>query len=161
MEEYRRQMLTETSDPQGILVVDDTGFPKKGSHSVCVARQYCGALGKVENCQIGVSLTYVGQGVAWPYGMDLFFPRAGIIRRIPSESKRQKTQMPETSHHREKWRMALELIDLAREAGVPHRGVVADSWYGNVVEFPGNWRSGKNGTWWESIPAQAFWSPGD
>src|SRR3989339_978001 len=76
MEEYRRQMLAETSDPQGILVVDDTGFPKKGSHSVGVARQYCGALGKVANCQIGVSLTYVGQGVAWPYGMNLFIPSA-------------------------------------------------------------------------------------
>ena len=58
--EYRRIMLAATSDPLGILVLDDTGFPKKGRDSVCVARQYCGASGKTENCQVGVSMTYVG-----------------------------------------------------------------------------------------------------
>jgi SRSO17 transposase len=129
-------MLAETSDPQGILVVDDTGFPKKGSHSVGVARQYCGALGKVANCQIGVSLTYVGQGVAWPYGMNLFIPSAWDDPADPQcVLRRQKTRMPKEARHREKWQMALEMIDLARQAGVPHRGVAADAWYGNVTEF--------------------------
>jgi SRSO17 transposase len=136
MAEYRRQMLADTSDPQGILVVDDTGFPKKGSHSVGVARQYCGMLGKVANCQIGVSLTYVGQGVAWPYGMNLFIPSSWDDAADPHcVLRRQKTRMPPEAHHREKWQMALEMIDLARQAGVPHRGVAADAWYGNVPEF--------------------------
>ena len=74
--EYRRQMLDETDDPQGVLLIDDTAFSKKGDHSVCVARQYCGAHGKIDNCQIGVSMTYVGQGFAWPYAMKLFVPQS-------------------------------------------------------------------------------------
>jgi SRSO17 transposase len=136
MEEYRRQMLTATSDPQGILLVDDTGFPKQGRHSVGVARQYCGALGKVANCQIGVSLTYVGQGAAWPYAMNLFIPPSWDDLEDPQcVWRRQKTRMPPEARHREKWRMALEMIEQARQAGVPHRGVAADAWYGNVTEF--------------------------
>jgi SRSO17 transposase len=134
--EYRRQMLAETRDPQGVLVVDDTGFPKKGSHSVCVARQYSGSLGKVDNCQIGVSLTYVGQEVAWPYAMDLFIPEAWDN---PDDAecllRRNETRMPDTAHYREKWRIALEQIDLVRQEGVPHRAVMADSWYGSITAF--------------------------
>ena len=134
--EYRRQMLAETSDPQGVLVADDTAFPKKGRHSVCVARQYCGALGKVANCQVGVSLTYVGQEVAWPYTVDLYIPRSWDNFDDPDcVLMRKKTRMAETAHYREKWQIALEQIDLARQEGVPHRAVVSDSWYGNNAEF--------------------------
>ena len=134
--EYRRRMLAETADPQGVLVIDDTGFPKKGRHSVCVARQYCGSLGKVANCQVGVSLTYVGQGFAWPYAMELFVPRSWDDPDEPGcVAMRKKTHMPADVHYREKWQMALNLIDQGRDAGVPHRAVVADSWYGNITEF--------------------------
>ena len=133
---YRRAMLAETIDPQGVLAVDDTAFPKKGKHSVCVSRQYCGATGKVDNCQIGVSLTYVGQEVAWPYCMELFVPEKWDKPEDPDcIAQRIKTHMPDTAHHQEKWRMALEHIDLAKADGVPHRAVVADSWYGNIPEF--------------------------
>jgi SRSO17 transposase len=134
--EYRRGMLAETSDPQGVLVADDTAFPKKGTDSVCVARQYCGSTGKVDNCQIGVSLTYVGQDVAWPYAMDLFVPESWDDRESSTfRAKRNKTHMPDAAHHKEKWRMVLDQIDLARSDGVPHRAIAADSWYGNIPEF--------------------------
>ena len=134
--EYRRVLLAETIDPQGVLVVDDTGFPKKGKDSVCVARQYCGSTGKVDNCQIGVSLTYVGRGVAWPYVMDLFVPEGWDDFEDPfCITRRKKTHMPDTARHNEKWRMALDQIDLARADGVPYRAVAADSWYGNIPEF--------------------------
>jgi SRSO17 transposase len=134
--EYRRQMLSETSDPQGVLVVDDTAFPKKGRYSVCVARQYCGSLGKVANCQVGVSLTYVGQEVAWPYTMNLYIPKSWDNLEDPEcILMRKKTRMPETALYREKWQIALDQIDLALQERVPHRAVVADCWYGNVPEF--------------------------
>ena len=134
--EYRRQMLAETADPQGAFLIDDTGFPKKGRHSVCVARQYCGALGKVDNCQIGVSLTYVGRGFAWPYAMELFVPESWDNPDDPEcADMRKKTYMPADVHHQAKWQMALDLIDQARSDGVPHRAVVADSWYGDITDF--------------------------
>ncbi len=134
--EYRRRMLVETADPQGVFLIDDTGFPKKGHHSVCVARQYCGSLGKVDNCQIGVSLTYVGRGFAWPYAMELFVPQSWDNPADPEcVDMRKKTYMPADVHHRAKWQMALDLLDQARSDGVPHRAVVADSWYGDITDF--------------------------
>jgi SRSO17 transposase len=134
--EYRRRMLAETMDPQGALLIDDTGFPKKGRHSVCVARQYCGSLGKVDNCQVGVSMTYVGQGFAWPYAMELFVPQSWDNLEDPEcVALRKKTYMPDDVHHRTKWQMALDMIDLARFDEAPHRAVVADSWYGDITDF--------------------------
>ena len=133
--EYRRRMLMETSDPQGFLVIDDTGFPKKGVDSACVSRQYCGASGKRDNCQIGTSMTYVGNDVAWPYIMELFVPESWDEDTEACSAKRKKTHMPESVHHRTKWQMALDFIDLARKENVPHRAILADSWYGNIPAF--------------------------
>lgn len=132
---YRRTMLAATYDSQGILVFDDTGFPKKGRDSVCVARQYCGASGKTDNCQIGVSMTYVGQDVAWPYIMGLFTPESWDQPNDDCVVKRKKAHMPESAHHKPKWRMALDFVDMAQKDNVPHRAVLADGWYGNIPEF--------------------------
>jgi SRSO17 transposase len=128
-------MLVSTSDSQGVLIIDDTGFPKKGRDSACVARQYCGASGKTDNCQIGVSMTYVGRDVAWPYIMELFVPESWDKQDDDCAVKRKKTHMPETAHHKPKWRMALDFVDLARNDKIPHRAVLADGWYGNIPEF--------------------------
>ena len=134
--EYRRRMLAQTADPQGVLAIDDTGFPKKGRHSVCVARQYSGSRGKVDNCQVGVSLTYVGQGFAWPYAMELFVPESWDDPKNPEcVEMRKKTHMPKDVHYREKWRMALDMVDQAIKDQTPHRAVVADGWYGNIPDF--------------------------
>jgi len=134
--EYRRKMLAATSDPLGILVLDDTGFPKKGRDSACVARQYCGASGKTDNCQVGVSMTYVGCNVAWPYAMALFMPESWDLKDdADCDAMRNKTKIPETAHHKPKWLMALDFVDLARKNQVPHRAVLADGWYGNIPEF--------------------------
>lgn len=134
--EYRRQMLSMTSASDGVLVLDDTGFPKKGRHSACVARQYCGATGKIDNCQIGVSLTYVGQGLAWPYAMDLFVPESWDASQSPDcIEKRRDAHIPDEVHYRQKWQIALEQVDLARKDGVPHQAIVADAWYGDIPGF--------------------------
>jgi SRSO17 transposase len=134
--QYRRSMLSSTSDPLGLLVIDDTGFPKKGDDSVCVARQYCGASGKTDSCQVGVSLTYVGSDVAWPYAMELFIPESwDQPGNNDCAVMRKKTKMPEDAHYKPKWRIALDLVDLARKEQAPHRAVLADGWYGNIPEF--------------------------
>lgn len=133
---YRRLMLSATADPSGVLAIDDTGFPKKGRASVCVARQYCGASGKIDNCQIGVSMTYVGSDVAWPYAMELFIPESwDKVDDANCVALRDKTRMPVEARYRPKWRIALELLDLAHREQVPHRAVVADAWYGTIPEF--------------------------
>ena len=134
--EYRRIMLEKTADPQGVLAADDTGFPKKGKHSACVARQYCPSTGKPDNCQIGVSVTYVGQEVAWTYGMYLFIPESwDNITNPECVAIRKKTRLPTYAHHLEKWKMVLDLIDIAKDDKVPYRAVVADSWYGSIPDF--------------------------
>jgi len=136
LREYRKQMLNETWDPQGILAVDDTGFPKKGKHSACVKRQYCPPLGKVANCQIGVSLTYVGRGVFWSYAMDLYVPKSwDILEDIECKNKRNEAKMPQDAHYKSKWQMSLKQIESARNEQVPHRGIAADSGYGMIPGF--------------------------
>lgn len=94
--EYRRTIQAATADPFGILVLDDTGFPKKGRDSACVARQYCGASGKTDNCQIGVSMTYAGRDVAWPYAMELFIP-VWLLDAFASARKKLKNQITSPS----------------------------------------------------------------
>jgi SRSO17 transposase len=90
----------------------------------------------VDNCQIGVSLTYVGQEFAWPYAMELFVPQSWDNPDDPEcVDMRKKTYMPADVHYRAKWQMALDLMDQARSDGVPHRAVVADSWYGDIAAF--------------------------
>jgi len=132
---YQDRMLAVTSDPMGLFLIDDTGFPKKGRESVCVARQYCGASGKTDNCQIGVSMTYIGQGAAWPFGMKLFVPESWDDDAAECIRRRAKTKMPASVRYRPKWRIALELLDEAVSKRIPHWAVVADSWYGNIPEF--------------------------
>jgi len=132
---FQERMLAATSDPMGLFLIDDTSFPKKGRESVCVARQYCGATGKTDNCQVGVSMTYIGQGVAWPFGMKLFVPESWDCGDAECMRRRTKTKMPEPVRYRPKWRIALELLDEGAAGHVPHWAVVADSWYGNIPEF--------------------------
>jgi len=132
---FQERMLAATSDSMGLFLIDDTSFPKKGRESVCVARQYCGATGKTDNCQIGVSMTYLGQGVAWPFGMKLFVPESWDSDDAECMRRRAKTKMPDSVRYRPKWRIALELLDEATSRQVPHWAVVADSWYGDIPEF--------------------------
>ena len=132
---FQEMMLAVTSDTMGLFLIDDTSFPKKGRESVCVARQYCGAVGKTDNCQVGVSMTYIGQGMAWPFEMKLFVPESWDNDDAECVQRRAKTKMPDSVRYRPKWRIALELLDEAISRQVPHLAVIADSWYGNIPEF--------------------------
>ena len=76
---YRRRLAASIADPAGVIVIDDTGFAKKGRHSVGVARQYSGTLGKTDNCQVAVSLHYAAPQGDYPLALRLYLPDAGIV----------------------------------------------------------------------------------
>jgi SRSO17 transposase len=126
-DDLREQVIAELGDDDGVLVIDETGFVKKGAKSCGVARQYSGTAGRVENCRIGVFLGY-----ASPKG------RAGIDRALylPREwaddaGRREEAGVPEEVTFRTKPRLALELLERAFEADVPVRWVVGDAVYGS------------------------------
>lgn len=116
----------------GCWIVDDTGFPKQGRHSVGVARQYSGTLGKRGNCQIGVSLSYATPRGAMPLEWALYLPEAWAQDR----ERRQQVGVPEEVRFQTKWELALGLIDTLLAHGVPRpEVVVADAGYGSVTAF--------------------------
>lgn len=126
-DDLRRFVRTELGDPAGILVVDETGFPQQGRHSVGVARQYCGTLGKIANCQMGVFLGYASpMGHA---GIDraLYLPQAWL----EDDARRRAVGIPAEVVARTKPQRALAMIERALASGVPARWVVADEVYGS------------------------------
>lgn len=127
--ELRRHVAQEWNDPQGVLTLDGSGFPKKGSHSCGVQRQWCGRLGKVENCQVGVFLGYACQSGHVGLARRLWLPREWV----DDPQRRDKTHVPEAEVYQERWEVALMLLDSSRE--VPHAWVVADSEFGRVQAF--------------------------
>jgi SRSO17 transposase len=112
-------------------VIDDTGFPKQGRMSVGVARQYCGALGKVGNCQIGVSVNAVTDAASCPIDWRLFIPEAWDA----DAERRAKAHVPDDVRHVPKWQLALEMIDELRGWGLVPPVIGADGGYGEIVEF--------------------------
>jgi SRSO17 transposase len=114
----------------GFVIVDDTGFPKQGTRSVGVARQYSGTLGKVANCQVAVTLQYATGHEVFALDAELYLPEEWGTDR----DRRAAAGVPDGIGHRPKWRIALELLGRARGNGLA--GVVlADSAYGDATEF--------------------------
>ena len=115
----------------GILAVDDTGFPKQGQASVGVQRQYCGALGKIGNCQLAVSTALIAHGMAWPTSLELYLPTIWM----DDDGRRAAARIPPTLAFREKWRIALAHVRTVQQAGLTIDAVVADAAYGEVRAF--------------------------
>jgi SRSO17 transposase len=121
-----RQLRTEIPERTGVLILDATSFPKQGRHSVGVARQYCGTLGKVANCQIAVT-TALWTGVrAWMLGAALYLPEEWL-----TPEARQRAQIPAALRFQEKWRLALALLQQARASGVQVTAVLGDAEFGD------------------------------
>jgi SRSO17 transposase len=123
-------------------VVDDTGFPKDGTASPGVARQYCGSLGKVANCQIGVSVDAVTDVASCPLDWRLFLPAswddAGAATPEAAaaiRARRARAAIPDAERHRPKWALALEMLDELAGWGLTAPVVVADAGYGNNADF--------------------------
>jgi SRSO17 transposase len=112
-------------------IVDDTGFPKKGSHSVGVARQYCGQVGKQDNCQVAVSLSVATASSSLPIAYRLYLPESWANDR----ERRKAVGVPEEVEFQTKPQIALDQIRHAVEDDVPRGIVVADAGYGNDGQF--------------------------
>src|SRR3989442_11026050 len=119
----------ERHGPVAAWVVDDTGMPKKGRHSVGVARQYCGVLGKQDNCQVAVSLSWAHERASVPVAYRLYLPEAWAQDR----RRRRAAGVPDTVEFRTKWQIALEQVAQVVAEGVPAAPVVADAGYGVVT----------------------------
>jgi SRSO17 transposase len=124
-------MVREGTLGGGALVIDDTGFAKKGKSSVGVSRQYSGTLGRVENCQVLVTAHYVDRVFDWPVTGELYLPKSWA----EDPERRRTAQVPEEIGFRTKGEIALSLIDEARAQKVPFEVVVADAGYGDQPAF--------------------------
>src|SRR5215831_20530698 len=100
MAELRRHVAQEGADPDAVLVLDPSGFPKSGADSCGVARQWCGRLGKVDNCQLGVFLSYVTAQGYVPLDRQLYLPRDWA----EDPQRRQASHVPEGVTFQERWR---------------------------------------------------------
>ncbi len=131
---HRSMVNEDMGDPNGVLIFDESGFPKKGNDSVGVAKQYCGNIGKVENCQVGVFVAY-----ASPHGYALldkrlFIPEKWFTKEYAVRMK--KCKFPEEMEFKTKPQLAAEMFqELQHQETLPFRYVVADTIYGNSPEF--------------------------
>ena len=112
-------------------IVDDTGIPKKGKHSVGVTRQYCGVLGKQDNCQVAVSLSVANERLSLPIAYELYLPE----NWVNDKELRRKAGIPVEAIFRTKPQVALEQIRAAVLRDVPCGVVLADAGYGNNTAF--------------------------
>jgi len=125
-----RRLLTHVPDRRGVLILDDTGFPKQGTHSVGVQRQYSGTLGKIGNCQVAVTAALWTGRRAWLLGAELYLPQTWLTRE-----RRRQARIPARVQFQEKWRLALTLVDRVRRAGLDVELVAADAGYGESLDF--------------------------
>ncbi|HEY1160030.1 MAG TPA: IS701 family transposase [Terracidiphilus sp.] len=124
------KMVDLLSDAQ-VWILDETAFPKAGEHSVGVARQYCGTLGKVANCQVAVSLHWSSEAASCPLSWRLYLPQEWF----EDAARAQEVKLPSGTVHQSKTALALEVIDEALAWELPALPVVADSFYGNDFAF--------------------------
>ena len=120
-----------TDEPIQAWIIDDSGLPKKGRHSVGVSRQYCGQVGKQDNCQVAVSLSVATSRASLPVGLRLYLPQ----NWADDEQRRAKAKVPETVKFASKPEIALELVNKALSQGISRGTVLSDSGHGHSSDF--------------------------
>jgi SRSO17 transposase len=142
-------------------IVDDTGFPKKGQHSVGVARQYCGELGKQDNCQVAVSLSVANDHASLPIAHRLYLPETWPETWTEDAERRAKAGVPEEVAFETKPAIALGQLRQALADGVPTGIVLGDAGYGDETDF----RVGVSDLGLHYVlgirPATSVWPPGE
>jgi SRSO17 transposase len=129
-----RQMVLPAIERHGPIeawIIDDTSFPKKGTHSVGVARQYCGQLGKQENCQVAVSLSLANHHASMPVAYRLYLPKDWA----QDQPRRKRAKVPQKIKFQTKPEIALDQLRDATTAGLPRGVVLVDPGYGNDAHF--------------------------
>lgn len=134
VEEMQRRLALKVADTLSepeVWMLDETAFPKAGNASVGVARQYCGTLGKIANCQIAVSLHWSTAEMSCPVGWRLYLPKVWV----EDKTRAAAVNLPAEVTYKTKTELALELIDQVLAWELPRLPVVADSFYGNEFGF--------------------------
>jgi SRSO17 transposase len=158
LEQVRNYVLPalEKHGPVVAWVVDDTGFPKKGKHSVGVTRQYCGQVGKQDNCRVAVSLSVATWSSSLPISYRLYLPK----ERAEDSGRRKKAEVPTEVQFQTKPEIAMEQIRAAVAAKVTRGIVLADAAYGINTEF----RDGLSGLGLQYVVgvqgSMTVWAPG-
>ena len=130
MAELRRHVVETLADPAGVLVLDPSAFPKKGTESVGVKRQWCGRLGKMENCQVGVYLAYASADGHGPLDRRLFLPEDWA----DDPKRRAKCHVPDEIAFRKKWQIGQQMLERHADA-IPHGWVAGDDDFGRSAHF--------------------------
>jgi SRSO17 transposase len=134
LEIYHRLVADDMGEPDGVLMLDETGFVKKGKDSAGVVRQYCGTLGKVENCQVGVFAAYASRHGYALVDKRLFLPEPWFTEAYTVS--RTKCAVPKEATFQTKPQLAAALVQALHATGIlPFRYIVADCLYGNSPEF--------------------------
>jgi SRSO17 transposase len=128
--ELRRHVAEELADPDGVWVLDGSGFPKKGTQSCGVDRQWCGRLGKIDNCQVGVFLGYASRRGKALLDARLYLPKDWAA----DTQRRTETHVPARVVFQEGWRIALDLLETA-SAGLPAGWVTGDDEFGRCSDL--------------------------
>jgi SRSO17 transposase len=132
MAELRGHVREALADPHAVLILDPSGFPKSGTESCGVARQWCGRLGKQDNCQLGVFLAYAAPGGYAPLDRQLYLPEDWASDPV----RRAKCHVPEAVTFQESWRIAVDLLERCRK-GLPHAWVAGDDEMGRPAQLRG------------------------
>jgi len=135
LSELRHHVGEELADAAATFVLDGSGFPKQGDASCGVSRQWCGRLGKLDNCQVGVFVAYAAPRGCALVDSGLYLPQAWAADR----PRRAATYVPATVTFQEKWRIGLEQLDRVRHE-LPGRWVAGDDEFGRCTELRGQLR---------------------
>ena len=148
---YRSFVNDDLGSPEGALIFDESGFVKKGHDSIGVAKQYCGTIGKVDNCQVGVFAGYASENGYALVDKRLFIPRKWFAKDYAG--RRKKCNLPEDTLFKTKPQLATDMLnDLSQEKILPFKYVLADSIYGVSPEFIAAVEALPDKTYFVSVP---------